>query len=566
MNKQNRRVPDLTSSTGKKDSTITQTQNRPDLADLPPIELLQRSIGNRATGMLIQRKLTNISSDTLESPAGAIRSALGNLPVSKMLLPGSQPAEDQERPKKVEAEITKKTLRDSDRKNSGNLSKVTTMARAEQVLLQGADVKKFYDAGHLVADQLVGGTDDSFTMWNLAPQASEFNAPAYAQVMEEEVKKAAKGGRTVKVEVEVDYPDGGSYDVRIGDLLKRNIVPWEKFGTDHVRIGSKLFPNTKLDEAISIPRRIPTDWKMDATVVSGKPLPAAEKPASSGENAAKSVPPSVWGSANPTIGEPYAFSVSDSARTHDKLVMDQTGKRTLIAKQWAPSVGGARAEDVASLVSHTFPDLGSNDEIIAKLMTDGGIVELLHKAATDVSESLKSALTGMTKLLDPTLLDESVMEYGDKIQKLLQDSHTARQTKDLKNAVDFLVRAKQMAEDMIEEIRKAEKEQAETFTFPLSTARELERWNAEFVTPKERESVNLTEASKQFKGGSYEPLYLNDKGGEFRFFSFGVPADINEAIRVGPPIAPFDMVVVTSSVFQESPGLWRIAYKHPGSL
>jgi hypothetical protein len=155
---------------------------------------------DRTDATSIQRSLTRTSAETKPTPAGAIKAATG-VSAADQNLPGTKTVSDVDRPVVVSAEIEKKTLRDKERAKDAVLTAVTSMARAEEKILQGADLKKFYDGGHLVGDQLVAGDKtDSFTYWNVAPQISVFNTPAYAGV-EDDVKKLALSGKTVSMRV-----------------------------------------------------------------------------------------------------------------------------------------------------------------------------------------------------------------------------------------------------------------------------------------------------------------------------------------------------------------------------
>ncbi|RKN72940.1 hypothetical protein D7M11_27705 [Paenibacillus ginsengarvi] len=157
----------------------------------------------------------------------------------------------------------------------------------------------------------------------------------------------------------------------------------------------------------------------------------------------------------------------------------------------------------------------------------------------------------MTKVMDPTLLEADIVDYNEKVEALLKNSEAARSQRDLKGAVDFLVRAQQLVDDMNEAIAEADKQQRDEYVFPLSVAEKLRKNREEFETPKVREPSPLSEAKRTFAKGSYELLYMNQTGGEFRFFHFSVPADINEPIWIGSPLAQQPMVVIAAQVFQE---------------
>lgn len=300
-------------------------------------------------------KLENKSSSgKLETPMGSISKYLG-LPGTKLNLPGSQPVNDLERAESVYSLVDSTSLRDTERSKSNNLSKVTTMARAEQFILQGADMKKYYDAGHLIADQLIGGKFDSFVMCNLAPQVSDFNAPTYAQMVEEDVKEVASGSE-VEIEVRVGYSD--SYSVSIGKIIERGIAKPDYQDQYKATFNKKEF---NLDEKISIPRRIPHSWNFHSEVkTKDKYFPAKEKQAGWGGYAKDIVTDVDLQKLTPTIGDPFKFGMYNweySRETAGKVILKAARIRSMSAKQWVPNEK-LEKDDVHSLLTKVFPDIG----------------------------------------------------------------------------------------------------------------------------------------------------------------------------------------------------------------
>lgn len=420
-------------------------------------------INNLAQGVIQRASFEDKGSDTVQTPAGAISKAL-KLPVNQMTLPGSQPANDLPRAKKVEAIVDSSTLRDKERGKSGNLSKTTTMARGEQFILQGADVKKFYDAGHLVADQLAGGTYDTFEMWNLAPQASDFNAPTYAQIMEEEIKGVAKK-EEVKLTVETGYPNGGSYNVKVSDVIGQGILPAKELNSTNVQIGSKSFNKTVLDKVINIPRRIPDTWKMTAQVNSGKTLPATQKPAGRGELGENFT--SDLSSATPTIGTPFHFNVSSTVKDQNLLKLTQSQTRVFEARQWTPALAGVRKEDIVSLVATTFPALKNKADIINSLSEPDveKEKELFTQALLQASVIQNDIMGLYIKVKDKESLNSLANAYYEKIKLTLEN---AKKQITLADALKEVLHAISNAEDFKEILEKKIEEEQQVSTLTIS--------------------------------------------------------------------------------------------------
>ncbi len=357
-----------------------------------------------------QRKLKSTSADVVPTPAEAVKRATGVV-VGNQLLPGGQPANSVPRPRKVEAEVDSGTLRKDERAKDGILSKVTAMARAEQRILQGTDMQKFYDAGHLVGDQLVGRKIDSFEYWNLAPQISSFNTPAYSGV-EGEIRTLAEAkGATVAMEVDLGYPN--DYSVPVGHLKKRGIVP-----------STVQAPDTK---AVQIHRRIPNKWGLRAHVV-GK-TGVAQTPTVSGPAALTS----------PTLGQ--AFKMAHAR------ALEQTGGamgHEVSGEQWAPSEE-IQSGDILSILAKTFEDLGSADDIAARILTPDkqivpqAAIALIKQAAGEVALSLMELANSFSSMKDASVMQEYLALSKGPIEQLIIE---AQQQTDLRHAANYLISAK----------------------------------------------------------------------------------------------------------------------------
>ncbi len=404
------------------------------------------------------QRFSNLKGEKAKTPAGAIKDELG-ISGKDINLPGNQPVGDLERAEQVEATITKDTLRKDDRKKDGNLSKVTSMARAEEFLLQGADIKKFYDAGHLIADQLLDGKKEynSFEIWNLAPQVAEFNAPAYARTMEEPIKKMALAGEQIKVVVTVGY-DVDNYKVPVEELIKLKVLTLD--GLD-IKKGKEIEDAIANREEIVIPRRIPNSWDMSAKIEEqkgkkSKPFPERDIPSGKGEAASKAVKDS--SKKTPTIGDPYFFNISHSKNEDEKLTLGKANKRKLTAKQWAPNTEGVSELDIASLLSTTFPELGKTDEIAKKIK--GGKKDEKASILGEAFIKLAQSLTEALKLVSgaPSTLELAKNNIGVKIiniQNQLSEIEKNIKLEEFDEAAKKIATAQSIVEDLTDAIEDA---------------------------------------------------------------------------------------------------------------
>lgn len=387
---------------------------------------LQRVAGNRLVTQLlatlpeaptIQRVvLKKLDAPKLKTPPGAIKDAIG-LPANRLTLPGRPPVGDVERPKKVSAEVDKHSLRDGDRADAPILSQVTAMARSEQVILQGRARDKFFDAGHLIGDQLISQGDEmrSFTYWNLAPQISPFNTPAYS-TFEGRVKAWAQRGHKVEVTVTVDYPDSGTYEVSAQHLVDNGVIPSDELAQPAQTTAAKPTRGKRsrskgVDPAtpIEIPRRIPDKWELNAVIQDYEPTGTHSKTSYPGKRVLD------MSAATTPIGDPYAFAV----QTRQKPASGQKGRKEklIVGKQWVPKVGEIDRADVLSLIAGTFPALG-NEADVQRLLA-GEQMELSRK----VSDLTMNLMMRMNTSLPTQISDDFIkvvledwFEYsGDKL-------------------------------------------------------------------------------------------------------------------------------------------------------
>lgn len=335
----------------------------------------------------IQAKLASVEHDTPETAVSAIKKSLK---IAQKDMGFNKPplASATARPKKVTAQIRKKTLRDKERENSTVTGNVTAMARAESLILQGVDLTGYYDGGHLIADVLVGSESDSNEYWNVAPQGKEFNENIYRNTMENEIKNYVKKTDTpVDVNVELTYPTDDPYTVTPQQLIKRGILKKEQVSV------------FDLNKNISIARRVPNTWKIKAksTDSLNDPFPLPHSPVS--------LP-----ATNPTFGQVHNYNVGYKSDS----------KRKLEAKQWAPG-GQLSVLDVTSIITKNFPDFG-NAEYITDML-NGKNIEFLNQifqkivaSYQDITKNLQSVPIYDISFSVQDITEKYTKKYTDFIQ------------------------------------------------------------------------------------------------------------------------------------------------------
>lgn len=345
-----------------------------------------------------------------EHTAVSVITSVTGLKVGDVKLPyNSGIGSAMERATQISAEIDNTTVSSAKREDDKNvLSKITGMARDEAFILLGVDPQKFYDAGHLVGDQLLKnlGAKYSFVPKNLAPQTSAFNSPAYANIMEEPIKAAAEAGKTIDMQVGLEYPK--SYTVPLSTILNRGVVEDDKYTIDETagtaKIGDKVL---KLDTLLTFPRRIPKKWSLTAAVKSGTDT----LPAFTQNKTDKSVRRLVNGPdldvKNLSLKIPYKYSVEGIDMSSLKVVVDPTPatisfaevrSRILNARQWKPPVESKlNKHELAGALNYFFPNVEDeelneffgvvkkDDFDSLRYITRGMVLSMAEIAGTDIS-------------------------------------------------------------------------------------------------------------------------------------------------------------------------------------
>lgn len=356
------------------------------------------------------------------TPPGAISNAFG-IPVTEIRLPSPRRKGDLPRPKGARARIKKTTIRQSERNKQGETSKVTAMARSEVFLLQGALLKKFFDGGHLIADELIGEAENSFQLWNLAPQTADFNEGAYRRI-ETAIRTVASGGGEVDVDVNLDYPDD-EYSVSLKTLIARRVVNPAKDGlsSDKVVIRGREF---RLDERVKIPRRIPNRWEITANIVSGKKSKSKEFPSLESEfneGFEDSLVKSLKAAKAPDIASPFRFEVELGEA--GKKQQQAATRRVLRASQWFPT-DEPRPEDVFALLRKTFPDLDLDglQEVLGSSPLRKTIFGLVKTTTTQALQSLEISVKLASKINPGDAVDNltALQQTSDSIGQLLDEA------------------------------------------------------------------------------------------------------------------------------------------------
>lgn len=378
---------------------------------------LQRAIGNRAVQRMmgqkraIQRAL-QVTADTLPTPAGQVKRLTGASNMKKDLsLPGGR-VEDTDRPVEVKTTVTSATLRPGEREKASILSAVTGMARDEQKILKGVATNKYFDAGHLIADELVAGDptvgeDGSFTFGNLAPQQSTFNQVSY-RVFEGKIRRWAEWGNTVEVTTTLTYE--GDYTVTNQELTDNGVV-------------KNPIPNNNLANATTIPRRVPQTWKIHARIVGykrgpkssitegqtrnkyqqglnyGDPLPGSAVPAGTGHKFKLGKESLKSGTGQPLSKPTDNAAIAqgkDPANNTDSVVKE----KEMVGKQWTPT-NNPSLDEIMSIIKASYPKL-TNDEL-RYLLNEG-------KFLIDISR-----VDDLLDIKEPTL-EQIFLKYKAEVQ------------------------------------------------------------------------------------------------------------------------------------------------------
>lgn len=376
-----------------------------------------------------------------------------------------------ERATQIGAEIDNTTVSSAKREDDKNqLSKITGMARDEAFILLGVDPQKFYDAGHLVGDQLLKklGPKYSFVPKNLAPQTSAFNSPAYANIMEEPIKAAAEAGKTIDMQVALEYPK--SYTVPLSTILNRGVVEDEKYTIDETtgtaKIGDRVL---KLDTPLTFPRRIPKKWSLTAAVKSGADTLPAFTQSKADKSVRRLVDAPDLDVKNLSLKIPYKYSVEGIDMSNLTVVVDTTPvtisfaevrSRILKARQWKPPVESKlNKHELAGALNYFFPnvedeELGEFFGIVKKddfnslrYMTRGMMLSMTEIAGSDISFD-ELNLFGQRLFVEMNKAEESYAKQDDAQLKI--HLHNARAAlDDFRETTAALVEASDKIKDHI---------------------------------------------------------------------------------------------------------------------
>ncbi len=377
-----------------------------------------------------------------------------------------------ERAESITADIDKFSVSNATRKDDKTkLSKITGMARDEAFILIGADPQKFYDAGHLVGDQLLKGLGDqySFELKNLAPQASNFNSPAYANVMEEPIKNEATNGKKIQITVDLTYPK--AYTVPISTIIDRHIVDVAKRNSDDtvdIKGGKK---GVNPSDNITFPRRIPKQWKMTAKVTDGNSL--SQFNIENKKNAVeKLVKPSELAKKDLSLRNPFKFAirgidtnalplVTAVTQTGDSIIFAEARDRILDAKQWKPPVESKiTKEEVAGALELFFPSV--NDKQLNDFF--GIVNDEEFQSITMINSAMLKIMTLITGINVPP---EDFNSFKVRINAALSNAEISLKKGDkdgfriyLQNANIALTELNEHVQKLLEETKKF-KEQIE---------------------------------------------------------------------------------------------------------
>jgi hypothetical protein len=417
--------PDYRATAPESQFSAEPAPNVSESADLPEKALrqphdilqLQRAIGNRAVQRMIgqqqaiQRAL-QVTAETLPTPAGQVKRLTGASNIKKDLsLPGGR-VEDTDRPREVKTTVTNATLRPGEREKDSILSVVTGMARDEQKVLKGVATNKYFDAGHLIADELVAGDptvgeDGSFVYGNLAPQQSTFNQVSY-RVFEGKIRRWAEWGNTVEVTTTLTYE--GDYTVTNQELTDNGVV-------------KNPIPSTNLANATAIPRRVPQTWKIHARIVGYKrgpkssitegqkrnkftqginyadALPNSAVPAGTGHKFKLGKESLKSGTGQPLskpTDSPAIAQGKDPANNTDSVVKE----KEMVGKQWTPT-NNPSLDEIMSIIKASYPKL-----------TDGELRYLLNEGKFLINIS---RVDDLLDIKEPTL-EQIFLKYQTDVQ------------------------------------------------------------------------------------------------------------------------------------------------------
>lgn len=383
-------------------------------------------------------------------------------------------ASNEEKAVSITADIDSTSVSDAERKDKKSaLSKITGMARDEEFILLGADLQKFYDAGHLIGDQLLKGLGEqySFEPKNLAPQASNFNAPVYSNVMENPIKQNAENGKTIHMKVDLEYPD--PYKVPFSTIIDRGIVEESsrdnENGTVDVKGGNK---NIKLTDELTFPRRIPKRWKMSAKETTGKTLSEIRKRKDDKSVKGFEYDKSQIGEGI-SLSKPYGFSVEGvklntstilaPESDGDDIKFQEVQERIIEARQWTPPTDDQiTKEELAGALKSYFPSIDSDEQLNEFF----GIVK--QEQFNLIAQLTKGLIIVMSKITgvnvrfnDFDMFRHRILVEMISAQKAFNSSDSNQLTIHLSNAKIALDEFRELAGTLVEEAEKLKKQIAE---------------------------------------------------------------------------------------------------------
>ena len=411
------------------------------------------TLGNRALAhalaggapAAIQRELVTHAADAVETPAQAYMKYYAAAVKGKLLVKNlpkglaGDPRGKVERPERVEAKITKDSIRAKERKATAFTGKVTGMAKAEQFLTQGTSYSGIYHGGHLIADQMTEG-EDSFTFWNVAPQWGTFNTPEYRKmetfIVEYVSRKVAKPKRGA-----APPPPELMVTAKVGYEPDEITVPAE-------RLRDFGLPVPATAPALTFHSRTPRTWTLRARATT--PLPKATKPAPKFTKEAWARQLAQASDPTPRTGFATRTGYTTTASDRPEIEHRAAGSRAPAAKkakrfpaarygdretwkmrtiQWVPKVSAPSKAEVADVIRVWFPShaTASEKEIadlkaqLAEAEARAALAEWQLKATRELSETARGALAhsmalyGALTAVDPAYLSLAE-EYHDAIR------------------------------------------------------------------------------------------------------------------------------------------------------
>jgi len=339
---------------------------------------LAHALAGGAAPAAIQRELLTHTADAVETPAQAYMKYYAAAVKGKLLVKNlpkglsDDPRGKVERPERVEAKITKDSIRAKERKATAFTGKVTGMAKAEQFLTQGTSYSGIYHGGHLIADQMTEG-EDSFTFWNVAPQWGTFNTPEYRKmetfIVEYVSRKPAK-------------PKGGAappapelmVTAKVGYAPDEITIPAE-------RLRDFGLPVPATAPALKFHSRTPRTWTLRARATT--PLPKAAKPAPKLTKEAWAAQLAQHQDPTPRTGFATKAGYATTATDRPEIEHRAAGSRAPAAKsakrfpaakygdretwkmrtiQWVPKVSAPSRAEVADVIRVWFPSHATASE------------------------------------------------------------------------------------------------------------------------------------------------------------------------------------------------------------